>query len=117
MKFGDGLIVHDDCAAARSAWMHGVDERTVAKDIAAVARAFSCRSEDNQISMGVQGIDWLWSAVASVANASAEAARRSVGKARKEAARELEADDDEAKFNEKLGKLVKQKPKDEEKTD
>ena len=35
----------------------------------------------------------------------------------KEAARELEADDDEAKFNEKLGKLVKQKPKDEEKTD
>jgi len=28
----------------------------------------------------------------------------------KEAARELEADDDEAKFNEKLGKLVKQKP-------
>lgn len=83
VKFGDGLIVHDDCAAARSAWMHGVDERTVAKDIAAVARAFSCRSEDNQISMGVPGIDWLWSAVASVANASAEAARRSVGKARK----------------------------------
>ena len=28
----------------------------------------------------------------------------------KEAARQLEADDDEAKFNEKLGKLVKQKP-------
>ena len=28
----------------------------------------------------------------------------------KEAARELEADDDEAKFNEKLGKLVKPKP-------
>lgn len=32
----------------------------------------------------------------------------------KEAARELEADDDEAKFNEKLGKLVKQKPADKE---
>lgn len=28
----------------------------------------------------------------------------------KEAARQLEADDDEARFNEKLGKLVKQKP-------
>lgn len=28
----------------------------------------------------------------------------------KEAARELETDDDEAKFNEKLGKLVKEKP-------
>ncbi len=28
----------------------------------------------------------------------------------KEAARELGADDDEAKFNEKLGKLVKSKP-------
>jgi hypothetical protein len=34
----------------------------------------------------------------------------------KEAAREIGTDDDEAKFNEKLGKLVKQKPdaKDEE---
>lgn len=30
----------------------------------------------------------------------------------KEAARELEVDDDEAKFNKKLGKLVKQKPDD-----
>ncbi|MEO1195164.1 MAG: hypothetical protein AAFX45_03225 [Pseudomonadota bacterium] len=30
----------------------------------------------------------------------------------KEAARELGTDDDEAKFNEKLGKLVKQKPDD-----
>ena len=28
----------------------------------------------------------------------------------KEVARELEADDDEAKFNEKLGRLVKSKP-------
>lgn len=28
----------------------------------------------------------------------------------KEAARDIGADDDEAKFNEKLGKLVKQKP-------
>ncbi|WP_179381702.1 hypothetical protein [Jannaschia marina] len=35
----------------------------------------------------------------------------------KEAALELEADDDEAKFNAKLGKLVKQKPKDDDKPD
>jgi hypothetical protein len=35
----------------------------------------------------------------------------------KEAARELEADDDEAKFNEKLGKLVKQKPSDKKSDD
>jgi len=32
----------------------------------------------------------------------------------KEAAREIETDDDEAKFNEKLGELVKQKPKDDD---
>lgn len=30
----------------------------------------------------------------------------------KEAARQLETDDDEERFNEKLGKLVKQKPDD-----
>jgi chaperonin cofactor prefoldin len=35
----------------------------------------------------------------------------------KEAARELEADDDEARFNKKLGKLVKKKPDKEGQTD
>lgn len=30
----------------------------------------------------------------------------------KEASRQIETDDDEAKFNEKLDRLVKQKPKD-----
>ena len=35
----------------------------------------------------------------------------------KEAAREIGTDDDEAKFNEKLGKLVKQKPKDDDTSD
>lgn len=35
----------------------------------------------------------------------------------KEAAREIGTDDDEAKFNEKLGKLVKPKPKKDDKSD
>lgn len=35
----------------------------------------------------------------------------------REAARQLETDDDEARFNEKLGKLVKQKPDSDEKDD
>lgn len=35
----------------------------------------------------------------------------------KEAAHQLETDDDEARFNQKLGKLVKQKPKDGDKTE
>lgn len=35
----------------------------------------------------------------------------------KEAARQLETDDDEAAFNEKLGKLVKQKPDEKRETD
>ena len=35
----------------------------------------------------------------------------------KEAAREIGTDDDEAKFNAKLGRLVKQKPKDDDKSD
>jgi hypothetical protein len=34
----------------------------------------------------------------------------------KEAARELETDDDEERFEEKLKKLVKQKPKDDDKS-
>ena len=83
VKFGDGMIVHDDCAAARSAWIYGVDDVTIAKDVASVANAYSCKVESNQIFLGVPDAAWLWSAVASVANASAEAARRAVGKARK----------------------------------
>ena len=35
----------------------------------------------------------------------------------KEAARELGTDDDEARFNERLGKLVKQKPDDKKSDD
>lgn len=35
----------------------------------------------------------------------------------REAARELGTDDDEARFNAKLGKLVKPKPKDDEASD
>lgn len=35
----------------------------------------------------------------------------------KEAARELETDNDEARFNERLGKLVKQKPEDKNPSD
>lgn len=91
VRFGDGYIVHDDCAAARSAWGHGVDAATTAKDVSAVARTFSCKSENNQISIVVPSSEWIWSAVASVANASAEAARRSVSKARKLAAPSLYA--------------------------
>ena len=35
----------------------------------------------------------------------------------KEAARQLETDDDEARFNERLGELVKQKPKENDASD
>lgn len=35
----------------------------------------------------------------------------------KEAARQLETDDDEERFNEKLGKLVKQRPDDKKASD
>jgi hypothetical protein len=82
VSFGGGYIVHDGAAAARSAWAHGVDHQAISADIAFAARAFSCSVKDNQISLTAASRDWLWSAIASVANASAEAARRSVGKAK-----------------------------------
>ena len=76
---GGEYVVHDGSAAARAAWTHGVDHQIVSNDIAAVAQAFSCKAKDNQISLTVASREWLWSAIASVANASAEAARRSLG--------------------------------------
>ena len=35
----DGTIVNDDCAVAHSAWVYGVDDVTIAKDVAFVANA------------------------------------------------------------------------------
>lgn len=77
---GDGFIVHDDGVAARTAWLHGAEDRTVHKALSSSARSFGCEVSGMQIRSGAPSHEWLWSAVAAVANASSDAARASLGK-------------------------------------
>ena len=79
---GEGLIVHDDGEAARTAWLYGAEDRTVHKALSSAAQSFGCEVAGVQIRSEIPTHEWLWSAVAAVANASSDAARASLGKVR-----------------------------------
>ena len=74
--YADGAIVHDGGGAAKSAWIHGA---TAAK-LKSSAQLFGCEVRDGQIRERISSLDWLWAAIAAVANASAHAAQHAVGK-------------------------------------
>lgn len=79
---GDGFIVHDGGGAARTAWLHGAADRAVNGSLTAAAAGFGCEVKDRSIRVEAASADWLWSAIAAVANASSDAARASVGRVR-----------------------------------
>ena len=74
--YAEGAIVHDDGGAAKSSWVHGVS----AAKLKPSAQLFGCETKDGQISQKISSLDWLWAAIAAVANASAHAAQLAVGK-------------------------------------
>jgi hypothetical protein len=79
---GDGYIVHDNADAARLAWTYGIDERSFKRLAAHSAQIYGCEASGLQIQCGAHSKDWLWSAISTVANASADAAKTAVVKAR-----------------------------------
>lgn len=79
---GDGYIVHDGGGAAQSAWMHGVDTRSLSHSLTTSAKTFGCESKNNKLISEAASSDWLWAAVATVANASSDAARGAIGRVR-----------------------------------
>lgn len=82
VKLGDDFIVHDGGGAASVAWSHGADHTSVARSLGASARSYGCEFQKDEIRVVAGSVDWLWGAIASVANASADAARAAVGKIR-----------------------------------
>ncbi|MGJ8623987.1 MAG: hypothetical protein ACSHW1_14605 [Yoonia sp.] len=80
--YGEGFIIHDNADAARLSWMYGTEERSFKRIAAHSALTFGCQAKGTQIQCEVVSADWLWSGVATVANASADAARTAVGKYR-----------------------------------
>lgn len=74
--YAEGAIVHDNGGAAKSSWIHGVS----AAKLNPSAKLFGCETKDGQISQKISSLDWLWAAIAAVANASAHATQLAVGK-------------------------------------
>ena len=78
--YGDGFLVHDGGGAAKSCWMHGIDKRSISAALSSASKSYDCRVSGDHLRVEIVSLDWLWSAVASVANASASAANDTVGR-------------------------------------
>ncbi len=79
-KFGDGYRVTDGGGAARCAWDHRRDAGMSKKLLEREARRYSVASSDLFIVAEASNLDWLYSAIIAVANASASAAGTADGK-------------------------------------
>lgn len=82
VNFGDDIVVHDGGGAMRSAWDHGRNNRSVTRVFSSSAASFGCEFSNGQFQVSVPSEDWLFGAVATIANASSDAARAVTGKAR-----------------------------------
>lgn len=77
-RLGDGFTVHDGAGAYNTAWLHGRDDGLISNSINAAAERFSLYVSGKALAGRVQTIDWLGSAILSVANASSLAAHDAV---------------------------------------
>jgi len=82
VRHGEGFIVHDGAGAAGAAWLHGAEAKALARSLKTAAASFGCSVKDHTIKTIAPSDEWLWAAVASVANAASDAARASVGRIR-----------------------------------
>jgi hypothetical protein len=79
-KVGDGFTVHDGAGAYNSAWLHGRDPELIGKSLEETASKFHIYVSGKALVARVETIDWLTSAMLSVANASSLAAHDAVDK-------------------------------------
>jgi hypothetical protein len=79
-KVGDGYSVHDGSGAFNIAWLHARDEAMILTSLREACSRFHLTLLDKAIVAKVASIDWLTSAILSVANASSLAAHDAVAK-------------------------------------
>jgi hypothetical protein len=79
-KVGDGFTVHDGAGAYNTAWLHGRDAELIGKSLEETAARFHIFTSGKALVARVGTIDWLTSAMLSVANASSLAAHDAVDK-------------------------------------
>jgi hypothetical protein len=77
-KWGAGYRVTDAGGAVGAALRHGRDDQAAAAALKKAAHRHGLTLTDGVLSVEAPSADWLWAAVAGVANASAEAAKATV---------------------------------------
>jgi hypothetical protein len=79
-KVGDGYNLHDGAGAYNTAWLHGRDDPMIVNSIKRAAAKFRLEVLGKSVFAKAPSIDWLPSAIISVANASSLAAHEAVAK-------------------------------------
>ena len=79
-KVGDGFTVHDGAGAFNTAWLHGRDGELIGKSLSQAAERFHLIVAGKALVARANSLDWLTSAILSVANASSLAAHDAVDK-------------------------------------
>jgi hypothetical protein len=79
-KVGEGYTLHDGAGAYNTAWLHGRNDPMIINSIRRAAAKFQLEILGKSIVAKVPSIDWLPSAIVSVANASCLAAHDAVAK-------------------------------------
>lgn len=89
VKFGDGFIVHDAGETMAVILSNGQDGETAKRTITAECKRYDISCEERRISLKIDAAEWLDTAIVSVANAAANAARNALNEVSKRSDREL----------------------------
>ena len=79
-RMGDNYIVHDGSGAFNTAWLHARDEAMILNSLREACNKFHLALSNKAIIARIDSVDWLTSAILSVANASSLAAHDAVAK-------------------------------------
>lgn len=77
-KLGEGFVVHDAGETMAVVMAHGQDSRSAKSAIRSECKRYALRFGDRRISLKIDALDWLETAIVCVANASASAARHAL---------------------------------------
>lgn len=89
VKFGDGFVVHDAGETMGVILSHGGDGTAAQRIIKAECKRYDLKCEGRRISLKIDAIEWLETAIVSVANTAAVAARQALAEGRKKAEKDL----------------------------
>jgi len=89
VKFGDGFVVHDAGETMGVILGHGQDGSAAKRFIRTECKRYDLAFENRRIELKIDALEWLETAIVSVANTASTAARLAMADASKKADREL----------------------------